>query len=122
MISSLSSKELEAYLAIGVGIPEGETVYVMVVPKERGEGKWVKEFFNLKGGGERLDEVVFINASCGTSFLNSDERCPLQEIHMIVGKSNIWANIQKVDHPSHLKYSFLKFQSHILIVCLVDTI
>lgn len=111
-ISILSSKTLNSYLVTGVGIPEGETVYVMVVPSEgQSNSKWVKEHFGIKGGGERADEVVFVNASCGTCFLNSDEKCPLQEIHTIVGKNNIWANIQRANHPSHLRYDLNDLQN-----------
>lgn len=64
-------------LTQGQGIPEGSTVYVMVLDKD--------------------SDPVLWNASTGRSFKASDPLCTLREVSVVAGPSNLWANVQRED-------------------------
>ncbi|CAN8001529.1 unnamed protein product, partial [Ixodes hexagonus] len=79
----------EAYLLLGTGIPEGQTAYVLT-REERGE------------------QVGIWNAVTGKRYSATDSYGPLQNVGCLVGRDNIWANIQKHQHPSRLSYNLSK--------------
>ncbi|XP_029832757.4 coiled-coil and C2 domain-containing protein 2A [Ixodes scapularis] len=79
----------EAYLLLGTGIPEGQTAYVLTR-----EGH---------SGG-----VSIWNAVTGKRYSATDSYGPLQNIGCLVGRDNIWANVQKHEHPSRLSYNLSK--------------
>ena len=73
----------DIYLVLGTGIPEGETVYVM-------------------RKCHLTQEIVMWNASTGTAYALSDDKCPLLDIGCICVRDNIYANIQKVGKPGEV--------------------
>ncbi|XP_077547771.1 coiled-coil and C2 domain containing 2A [Haemaphysalis longicornis] len=88
----------EAYLLLGTGIPEGQTAYVLTrdaAPRPPGHG------------GPDGDVRIW-NAVTGRSYSASDSYGPLQTVGCLVGAENIWANVQKHDHPSRLSYNLSK--------------
>lgn len=77
---------VDVFLVLAQGIPEGDTTYVM----------W-------RRGGARGD-IVFWNPCTGLGFSSHDERCPLQDIGMLVGVNNVYANLQAAGPPSKLSF------------------
>ncbi|XP_075730472.1 coiled-coil and C2 domain containing 2A [Rhipicephalus microplus] len=80
----------EAYLLLGSGIPEGQTAYVLTRNASRGR------------------DVRIWNAVTGRSYSVTDSYGPLQSVGCLVGVDNIWANVQKHEHPSRLSYNLSK--------------
>ncbi|KAL3222939.1 hypothetical protein MRX96_049881, partial [Rhipicephalus microplus] len=80
----------EAYLLLGSGIPEGQTAYV------------------LTRNASRRRDVRIWNAVTGRSYSVTDSYGPLQSVGCLVGVDNIWANVQKHEHPSRLSYNLSK--------------
>ncbi|KAL1433694.1 hypothetical protein MTO96_012231 [Rhipicephalus appendiculatus] len=82
----------EAYLLLGSGIPEGQTAYVLTRNAAR----------------SRDGDVRIWNAVTGRSYSVTDSYGPLQTVGCLVGVDNIWANVQKHEHPSRLSYNLSK--------------
>ncbi|XP_049275835.1 coiled-coil and C2 domain-containing protein 2A-like [Rhipicephalus sanguineus] len=82
----------EAYLLLGSGIPEGQTAYVLT----------------RNSGRSRDGDVRIWNAVTGRSYSVTDSYGPLQTVGCLVGVDNIWANVQKHEHPSRLSYNLSK--------------
>ncbi|EDV23074.1 uncharacterized protein TRIADDRAFT_28071 [Trichoplax adhaerens] len=72
----------KAWIALGMGIPEGSTAYVV---SEEANG-----------------DFMFWNASTGDHFRQHDAHCPLQSIGCLIGRDNVYANIQSNDIPSRM--------------------
>ncbi|CAM9309130.1 unnamed protein product [Chrysoparadoxa australica] len=87
--SNKHDKRLETYIAIGKGMPEGETVYVMLR--------------ELDGFGD-VSSIVFWNSCTGEGYDRHDRRCPLTEIGCLVSENNVWANVQRVGRPWELNF------------------
>jgi len=88
-LGSISKTEkFRAFLVMGRGIPEGDTIYVM------------------QQNGENWENVIFWNASTGHGYSSKDELCPLLDIACIISEDNIYANIQKYGHPFQISYDF----------------
>jgi coiled-coil and C2 domain-containing protein 2A len=81
-----SRGDMEHYLVLGSGIPEGETVYVLRFDRNDDEG-------------------VFWNASTGKGYLTTDVDCPLQDVGMLITKTEVFANASRDGHPSKLRYT-----------------
>ena len=50
------------------------------------------------------NEVVLWNALTGTSYLQTDETCPLQKIYYLASIDNIYSNIERGKKPSSLNF------------------
>ncbi|XP_075526800.1 coiled-coil and C2 domain containing 2A [Dermacentor variabilis] len=84
----------EAYLLLGSGIPEGQTAYVLT--REHSSAR------------NRDGDVRIWNAVTGRSYSATDSYGPLHSVGCLVGTDNIWANVQKHEHPSRLSYNLSK--------------
>lgn len=96
-----------SYLIYGESLPEGRNTFVMrtfVNPKDgRDIEIWSPLsaecfFFRFCDDSESFCYVPLRKASHMEVRLN-DPICPLKRVWFIVGKSNVWANIQKFDFP-----------------------
>ncbi|XP_022245376.1 coiled-coil and C2 domain-containing protein 2A-like isoform X2 [Limulus polyphemus] len=72
------------FLLLGSGIPEGHTAYVLTVETDR--------------------EILVWNATQGQHFSVRESFSPLQRVGCLISPDNIWANIQKDDHPSRISF------------------
>jgi hypothetical protein len=84
------------FLVQGNGIPEGETVYVMLRIKDQSQLA-APQLYESKN-------YLIINPSTGHCYCAADSSCPLKAIHLIATPYNLYANIQATDHPKHLLY------------------
>ncbi|GFT89046.1 coiled-coil and C2 domain-containing protein 2A [Nephila pilipes] len=75
-------------LLLGSGIPEGPTAYVVT---------W-----------ESQADVFVWNSSTGDHFSVRDNHCPLQTVGCLISPDNVWANIQKNNHPSRINFDVSK--------------
>jgi len=78
---------IESYIVLGSGIPEGSTVYVLLVEVNEG------------------DRILF-NASTGLGYVVEDRHCPLRDVGLVMNEKNIWANVQEFGEPHNLKWNF----------------
>ncbi|KFM58390.1 Coiled-coil and C2 domain-containing protein 2A, partial [Stegodyphus mimosarum] len=78
----------KAMLLLGSGVPEGPTAYVAT---------W-----------EKSKDVLVWNASTGDHFSVRDNYCPLQSVGCLISPDNVWANIQKNNHPSRINFDLNK--------------
>ncbi|GIY46724.1 coiled-coil and C2 domain-containing protein 2A [Caerostris darwini] len=78
----------KSMLLLGSGIPEGPTAYVAT---------W-----------ESQSDVSVWNASTGDHFSVRDNHCPLQTVGCLISPDNVWANIQKNNHPSRINFDVSK--------------
>lgn len=78
----------EVFVVLGHGIPEGKTTYVM--SKRRGE--------------RGTSDVVLWNPCTGLGYSMHDERCPLQDVGMLVSNRNLYVNLQTAGHVSKLSF------------------
>jgi hypothetical protein len=88
-------KNETVFLVNGRGIPEGDTVYVL-----------------LRDTRKRLSDhgpegFLLINPVTGHMYSAIDEHCPLKEVNTVSTPYNIWANIQPDPRPAHCVYDFL---------------
>ena len=74
----------KAFLVMGVGVPEGETAYVLTV--------------------EDSGEHLLWNPMNGETFGTNETFCPLEAVHAIVNESNVWGNIQPSDKPGRVRW------------------
>ena len=74
----------KAFLVIGIGVPEGETAYVLTV--------------------EDSGEHLLWNPMNGETFATNETFCPLEAVHAIVNESNVWGNIQPCDKPGRVRW------------------
>jgi coiled-coil and C2 domain-containing protein 2A len=100
--------DVESYLVIGKGIPEGVTCYVM----RRDKRTHSVEFWNpVKGeayyfGCETVDRSCLC-IPCGQTLQVTEHEsfCPLKEVGCVVGATNIYANLQPLAEPATLLYN-----------------
>ncbi|XP_076317683.1 coiled-coil and C2 domain-containing protein 2A-like isoform X2 [Tachypleus tridentatus] len=72
------------FLLLGSGIPEGHTAYVLTLESDR--------------------EIWVWNATQGQHFSVRESFSPLQRVGCLISPDNIWANVQKDDHPSRISF------------------
>ncbi|XP_054706800.1 LOW QUALITY PROTEIN: coiled-coil and C2 domain-containing protein 2A-like [Uloborus diversus] len=77
-----------AMLLLGLGIPEGPTAYVVT---------W-----------QSSNDVWVWNASTGDHFSVQDNHNPLQSVGCLISVDNVWANIQRSNHPSRINFDVTK--------------
>jgi coiled-coil and C2 domain-containing protein 2A len=77
----------DAYVALGQGVPEGSTVYVLSRPKTE-NSTW-----------------QLWNACTSTRYATTDTNCSLKVIEYIVNGGNIWANIQSSKEVCRCSYN-----------------
>jgi hypothetical protein len=120
---------LDAYIVVGIGIPEGYTAYVMTRRKEH---KGVPSMPDLRASSSRimnsLNSVMtllprpnmpdtlnsripcdwkFYNAVTGETFHTWDAHCPLKEVGCVFNNENIWSNINKQTDPARMEWNIL---------------
>jgi len=78
-----NNEEIENYLVVGQGIPEGDTVCVYRRNMRTGEG-------------------VFWNASTGQGFDSEDPLCPIVDVSLLIQHDNVWANVQQGKKPKEI--------------------
>lgn len=78
---------VEPYIIMGDGIPEGATVYVLLVDHSS------------------TSRLLF-NASTGRTYNINDSNCPLREVSLVMNDRNIWANIQENGAPWKVRWNF----------------
>ncbi|XP_042898083.1 coiled-coil and C2 domain-containing protein 2A [Parasteatoda tepidariorum] len=78
----------KAMLLLGSGIPEGPTAYVVM---------W-----------ESSVNILVWNATTGDYFNIRDNHSPLQSVGCLISTDNVWANIQKNNHPSRINFDVNK--------------
>ena len=76
---------VDAYVVVGVGIPEGETCYVLT-----------------KINGHN----TLWNPSTGDFYPQNNSYHALRSVHYAFNNVNIWANIQKYDEPDRINFTF----------------
>ncbi|ETO24076.1 hypothetical protein RFI_13084 [Reticulomyxa filosa] len=90
----------QTFLAVGKGMPEGNTVYVL------------RRNIVLKTFGAQIDRVVLVNAVTGRAFTVPEVKgttrlCPLNDISLVFNSEQIWVNIQSTDIlPCDEKFSY----------------
>jgi len=78
---------LLVYLVLGRGVPEGDTVYVLVV--------------------DTTDATrLLFNACTGTSYRVTDKNCPLRDVSLVLNDKNVWANVQEQGEPCKIRWNF----------------
>ncbi|KAF8782528.1 Coiled-coil and C2 domain-containing protein 2A [Argiope bruennichi] len=78
----------KSMLLLGSGIPEGPTAYVVTWESQNNVSVW--------------------NSSTGDHFNVRDNHCPLQTVGCLINPDNVWANIQKNNHPSRINFDVTK--------------
>ncbi|ORY45278.1 hypothetical protein BCR33DRAFT_716564 [Rhizoclosmatium globosum] len=81
---------IEAYVVIGHGIPEGRTAYVAM----RG-----------KSATSANVEMTLMNAITGQSYSVRDPHLPLKVVGCVFNAENVWANIQAHDDPARIVWN-----------------
>ena len=82
-----------AYVAVGVGLPEGKSAYVLVdESSHRGSG--------------RDHALHLFNPLSGHTYSPQDPHIPLKQIHYVFDHFNIWANVQLEKQPSTMNFNF----------------
>ncbi|ORX82345.1 hypothetical protein BCR32DRAFT_292732 [Anaeromyces robustus] len=119
---------LDAYIVVGIGIPEGYTAYVMTRRKAH---RGVPSMPDLKSSSSRimssLNSVMslmpkpnldalnarmpcdwkFYNAVTGETFHTWDAHCPLKEVGCVFNNENIWSNMNKQTDPARMEWNIL---------------
>ena len=75
---------IDAYVVIGVGIPEGNTCYVLT---------------------KQADSVILWNPSTGNYNYQSQHNHSLVTVSAVFNHDNVWANIQLYDDPGRLNFN-----------------
>ena len=74
----------KAFLVIGIGVPEGETSYVLTVEDSGEHRLW--------------------NPMNGQSYSTNETFCPLEAVHAIANENNVWGNIQASAKPGRVRW------------------
>lgn len=103
--------QIESYVVLGVGYPEGRTGYVMRRDKTTNH---VELWNPLRGevfffGREEKKEVIMGCLSVSSGFLMNkranDAICQLKSIGCVIGRDNVWANVQEFDDPGLMNFN-----------------
>lgn len=98
----LSNESL--FLVLGKGIPEGETVYILM--KVYSNSNTVNSPHNQHNSQQYSSRnYLLINPNTGEIYSAMDANCPLKEVYSLITPYNIWANIQPSVHPNLLTYN-----------------
>ena len=96
---------------LGVGYPEGRTGYVMRRDKRTNH---VELWNPLRGevfffGREEQKEVILGCLSVSAGFLMNkranDAICQLKSVGCVIGRENVWANVQEFDDPGLMNFN-----------------
>lgn len=103
--------DVESYVALGLGYPEGRTAYVMRRDKKSGH---VELWNPMRGeayfyGREELTEeylggCISLQTGYSSGKKMSDAICQLKSIGCVIGRDNVWANVQEFDDPALLQF------------------
>ncbi|EFA01199.2 coiled-coil and C2 domain-containing protein 2A [Tribolium castaneum] len=88
----LLALKLEVWLLLGFGIPHGATAYVLV-----------KEYDNNRVANFYVYDVV-----SGNKIYLTDAFCPLQRVYCLVNEHNVWANIQRNDDVTVMRFDLTR--------------
>ncbi|XP_044269143.1 coiled-coil and C2 domain-containing protein 2A [Tribolium madens] len=88
----LLALKLEVWLLLGFGIPYGSTAYVLV-----------KEYDN-----NRVANFYVYDPVSGNKIYLTDAFCPLQRVYCLVNEHNIWANIQRNDDVTVMRFDLTR--------------
>lgn len=108
-----------SYLVFGETLPEGRNTFVMRTFTDPKDGRDIEIwspitaecfFFKFCNDSETIFGYNLRKASHMEVRIN-DPICPLKHIWSVVGKNNIWANIQKFDFPVLMNFD-LTNKSH----------
>jgi coiled-coil and C2 domain-containing protein 2A len=101
---------IESYLMLGLGYPEGRTAYVMRRDKltnhvelwnpMRGEAY----FFGRDDNTERVLGCIAISSGFKMNKRMNDAICQLKAVGCVIGRDNIWANVQEFDDPGLMTF------------------
>ncbi|CAM9139827.1 unnamed protein product, partial [Phaeothamnion confervicola] len=104
-------RHLAVFLVMGTGVPEGDTVYVMVQELAAGGGRGggsggggAESGGGGSGGGGAPMATTLWNASTGEGYDARDPRCPLSDIATVVSRYNVWANVQRSGRPREMSF------------------
>ncbi len=78
--------DMENFIVLGSGMPEGRTVWVLRRHRVTGDG-------------------TLWNASTGMGYNVLDELCPLRDVGCLVSDKNIWANLQPTGAPWKVRFN-----------------
>lgn len=88
----LSLAEVEAWVVLGTGLPDGELVYVL---SKHTEESTDTSNDDEQGNTSRGTTIwLYWDPLSGKPYKMSDTLCPLQQVFAIFNESNIWGNIQ----------------------------
>ena len=90
--SEESLKKESLFLVMGSGLPEGDTMYILL----RDSSKPAQDF--------APSNYVLVNPCTGFIYSAADPHCPLKHIYTLVTAYNIFANIQNFGDPSRLEF------------------
>ncbi|KAL9654001.1 hypothetical protein ABK040_014210 [Willaertia magna] len=93
----------DAYVILGIGVPEGDTAYVLTIENNNTQNN------TINTGNQRnqflRDKLLWLcNPATGEKYLIDDPLCPLKEVHIIFSQNNVWANVQKESQPSKMSF------------------
>ncbi len=90
-LSQLSETAWDTYLLLGNAVPTGEVVWVLRLGWHKGV----------------LRDEIFIDPKTGTQYVlpRDAARLPLTSIGCLVGRYNVWANVQERENPAELFYN-----------------
>lgn len=111
--SNEARPEYESYVALGIGYPEGKTAYVLRRDKTTNHAElWnpMKGEAYYFGREEQKSTILCMSISTGYSLGRrmNDAICQLKSVGCIIGKDNVWANVQEFDDPALINFDLDK--------------
>ncbi|KAH9516236.1 Coiled-coil and C2 domain-containing protein 2A [Dermatophagoides farinae] len=96
----------KAYIAIGTGLLDGPTAYVIIYPESIDTETNINS--TIEGYDAKKKDVknkwILIDAKRGRQFFVQDYHCTMISIDSIITPDNIYANVQKSTHPNSISY------------------
>ena len=102
--------EIQSYLVLGRGYPEGKTAYVMrrEVKTNKVElwnpMKGEAYYFSREENTSKAFGCIPIAAGHSMEIRSNDAKCQLKSIGCVIGPDNVWANVQVYDDPALINY------------------